>query len=186
MKTTSTSAKNGLHCYNGIQRANDVLREIPLIKDGSVSAAYGAEVIAEAKFIRGVLHMELAKCFRNAPYVDETVTYAAGNFDVPNPGPIWDKIETDFNAAMTALPTTQPNVGRANKYAAEALLAEAYMFDDLTGGKHSYAKAVPLLTDVITSGITSGRCVILHWLLITKTTTMPALTMALKRFSRFR
>src|SRR5579863_9602259 len=27
-------------CYDGIQRANDVLREIPLVKDGSVTAAY--------------------------------------------------------------------------------------------------------------------------------------------------
>jgi len=142
--------------YIGIQRANDAIREIPLVKDGSVSAAYGAEVIAEARFCRGVFHMELAKMFRNAPYVDETVTYAAGNFDVPNPGPIWDKIEADFSAAMTALPNTQPNIGRANHYAAEAMLAYAYMFDDLTGGKHSYAKAIPLLTDVINNGTNSA------------------------------
>ena len=36
--------------YNGIQRANDAIREVALVKDGSVSAAYGAQVIAEAKF----------------------------------------------------------------------------------------------------------------------------------------
>ena len=27
--------------FNGVQRANDVIREIPLVKDGSVSEAYG-------------------------------------------------------------------------------------------------------------------------------------------------
>jgi hypothetical protein len=136
--------------YIGIQRANDAIREIPLVKDGSVSAAYGAEIIAEARFCRGVFHMELAKVFRNAPYVDETVTYAAGNFNVPNPGPIWDKIEADFSAAMAALPKTQSQIGRANSYAAEAMLAYAYMFD------HKYSTAIPLLTDLITNGETSS------------------------------
>src|SRR5216684_5437088 len=53
--------------YNAIQRANDVIREVPLITDGSVSPAYGAEAIAEARFLRGVFHMECAKMWRNAP-----------------------------------------------------------------------------------------------------------------------
>ena len=111
--------------YNGIQRANDAIREVPLITDGSVSADYGAEVIAEARFLRGVFHFDLAKLFRHAPYVDETVTYGAGNFNVPNHdggtlAPIWDKIEADFIAAMTVLPNPQDQIGRANYYAAEA------------------------------------------------------------------
>jgi len=136
--------------YNGIQRANDVIREIPLVKDGSITPAQGAELVAEARFCRGVFHMELAKVFRNAPYVDETITYSAGNFNLPNPGPIWDKIEGDFQAAMTGLPNLQPQIGRANHYAAEALLAYAYMFD------HKYTSAIPLFTDVISTGTNSA------------------------------
>jgi hypothetical protein len=141
--------------YNGIQRANDVIREVPLVKDGSVSAAYGAEAVGEARFLRGVFHMEVAKIFRNVPYVDENVTYGAGNYNVGNPGPIWDKIEADFAAAMgttkgSVLPLTQPQIGRANYYAAEAMLAQAYMFD------HKYALALPLLTDLLTNGETAG------------------------------
>ncbi|HEY1645776.1 MAG TPA: RagB/SusD family nutrient uptake outer membrane protein, partial [Candidatus Saccharimonadales bacterium] len=136
--------------YIGIQRANDVIREIPLVKDGSVTAADATELTAEAKFCRGVFEMELGKMFRNVPYVDETVTYSAGNYNVPNPGPIWDKIEADFTAAMTALPNTQSEVGRANKYAAEAMLAYAYMFD------HKYTEAVTALTDLINNGMTSS------------------------------
>jgi hypothetical protein len=146
-------------CYIGIQRANDAIREIPMVKDGSVTPAYAAEVTAEARFIRGVMHMELAKVFRNVPYVDESVTYVSGNYDVPNPGPIWDKIEADFAFGVTGttpLPKTQPNIGRANYYAAEAMLAYAYMFDNLTSGKHSYAKAIPLLTDIINNGNNSA------------------------------
>ena len=136
--------------YSAVQRANDVIREVPLVKDGSVTADYGAEVIGEARFLRGVFHLDLAKVFRNAPYVSDSITYAAGNYNLGNPGPIWDKIEADFTAAMSVLPKTQPQVGRANYYAAEALLAKAYMFD------HKYSAALPLLTDLINNGTTSG------------------------------
>ncbi len=146
--------------YAGIQRANSVILEVPLA--GSAEAGdIGAQAINEARFLRGVYHFELAKMFQNVPYVDETISYAAGNYNVPNPGPIWDKIEADFLAAMgngtsTGLPKTQPQAGRANYYAAEAFLAKAYMYDNLTGGKHSYAKALPVLTDLITSGVTAS------------------------------
>jgi len=136
--------------YNAVQRSNDVIREIPLIKDGSVSAAYAAEVTAEARFLRGVFHFELAKMFRNVPYVDETITYGAGNYNVPNPGPIWDKIAADFKAAQAGLPKTQGQIGRANSYAAEAFLAKTYLWD------HQYATALPLLNELISSGVTTG------------------------------
>jgi hypothetical protein len=142
--------------YAGIQRANNVIQEVPLVTDGSEAGAVGQQAIAEARFLRGVYHFELAKVFQNVPYVDETITYAAGNYNVGNPGPIWDKIEADFAFAMTLLPKTQPQVGRANYYAAEAFLAKAYMYDNLAGGKHSYAKAIPLLTDLINNGVTAG------------------------------
>jgi hypothetical protein len=155
MNHTVNSSNSFVHdkwglLYDGIQRANDVIRELPLVKDGSITKDYAAEVTAEARFLRGVQEMELAKIWKNVPYVDETVTYEAGNYNVPNPGPIWDKIEADFTAAMAVLPTTQPQVGRANKYAAEAFLAKAYMFD------HKYPEAQKALADLITNGVTSN------------------------------
>ena len=143
--------------YNAVQRANDVIREVPLIKDGSVSASYGAEAIAEAQFLRGVFHFELAKFFRNVPYVNETITYGAGNYNVPNPGPIWSSIEGDFKSAMAVLPKTQSDIGRANYYAAEAFLARAYLWD------HQYATALPLLTDCISNGETAGGAKYALW-----------------------
>jgi starch-binding outer membrane protein, SusD/RagB family len=137
-------------CYNGVQRANDVIRAIPTVTDGSITTAYAAELIAEARFLRGVYHMEAAKLWRNVPYVTDRITYAANNFNVPNSGPVWDSIAADFTAAMAVLPKTQSQVGRANYYAAEAFLAKTYMFS------HQYAKALPLLTDLMTNGQTSS------------------------------
>jgi len=136
--------------YNGVQRANDVIRELPQVKDGSVTPAYAAEVTAEARFLRGIYHLEAAKLWRNVPYVDETVTYGNNNYNVPNPGPIWDKIEADFTAAMSVLPKTQPQVGRCNFYAAEAFLAKVLVYD------HQYSKAMPFLNDLVTNGQTSA------------------------------
>ncbi len=136
--------------YAGIQRANSVILEVPLVKDGSEPAAAGTIAIAEARFLRGIYHFELVKVFGNVPYVDETITYTAGNYNVPNSGPIWSKIEADFQFAMNNLPATQPEAGRANKYAAEAFLAKAYVYD------HQYATALPLLTDCINNGETAS------------------------------
>jgi hypothetical protein len=136
--------------YAGIQRANSVILEVPLVKDGSETAAAGTIAIAEARFLRGIYHFELAKVWGNVPYVDETISYIAGNYNVPNTGPIWSKIEADFKFAFDNLPAQQPEAGRANKYAAEAFLAKAYVYD------HQYATALPLLTDCINNGVTAS------------------------------
>ena len=135
--------------YNGVQRANDAIREIPLVTDGSLTAADAAEVTAEARFLRGVFHFDLAKVFRLVPFENQSVYYNSTTPIPSNTAPIWDSIENDFIAAMAVLPKTQPNIGQANFYAAEAFLAKAYMFD------HKYSTALPLLTDVIQNGTNS-------------------------------
>lgn len=137
-------------CYAGVQRANDVLRLLPTVKDGSITADQQKQFIAEARFLRGFYHLEAAKLWKNVPYVDESVTYAANNYNVPNPGPIWDKIEADFTAAVADLPDTQPQKGRANVWAAKAFLAKTLMFD------HKYPAAYLILKDIIANGKTSS------------------------------
>jgi len=136
--------------FGAVQRANDVIRELALVKDGSVTPAEATEITAEARFLRGFYESELAKLWRNVPYADETITYNNNNYNIGNPGPVWDKIEADLTFAMNNLPATQPQVGRANKYAAEAFLAKAYMFE------HKYSEAKPLLEELIAHGVTSS------------------------------
>ena len=134
----------------GIRYANAVLNQLPLVKDASVSVADAAEITAEARFLKGFYELELAKLWRNVPYVNQAAVYIKGYKDVTNPGPVWDKIEADFAAAAASLPVTQTAVGRPNKYAAEAFEAKALMFD------HKYSQAKTLLTDLINSGVTSS------------------------------
>jgi len=135
-------------CYDGIQRSNEVLRIMRLATD--LTPADTMQISSEARFLRGHYHFELKKIYNMVPYVDETVTYQAGNWRVPNNVDIWAKIEADFQYAFTNLQATAYNgsAGRANKYAAEAFLAKAYMFE------HKYSQALPLLNDLIANGKT--------------------------------
>lgn len=140
--------------YHGVQRANEVLRVMATVKD--ISAADQKTITGEVRFLRGYFHMEARKMWKAPPYVDETITVGAGNVNVPNVDAagnfieIWPKIEADLQFAIDNLPTTQPQRGRANKYAAMAMLAKAYMFQ----GKYGPAKT--LLDQLIASGVTAG------------------------------
>jgi hypothetical protein len=139
--------------YTGIQRANDVIRTVRLSPD--ISPADTTEYVAEARFLRGFYHFEGKKMWNNFPYVDESVSYANGNLNVPNYAngaylDIWPQIEADFTYAMNNLPPTQPNTGRVNKWVAMAFLAKTYMYE------HNYTAAKPLLDQVIASGTTAN------------------------------
>ncbi len=134
--------------YDAIQRCNDVLRTIPLATD--LTADDIKRETAEARFLRAHYHFEAKKMWKNVPYVDESITYAAGNYNAPNTADIWPNIEADLQFAMDNLPETQGSVGRCNKWSAMAYLAKAYMF------QQKYAAAKPLLESVIASGTTTN------------------------------
>jgi hypothetical protein len=139
--------------YTGIQRANDVIRTMR--ESPSIGPADTAEYEAEARFLRGYYHFEGKKIFNNFPYVNELIQYSSNNLDVPNyvGGTyinIWPDIVADLTYAVNNLPPTQPNIGRANKWAAMAFLAKAYMY------QQKYDSALPLLTSIIANGTTAN------------------------------
>ena len=155
IETYAPTASNGYldqlwqQRYDGVQRANETMRVLKLAKD--VTPADVTRITAEARFLRAHYHFDLAKFFGNIPYIDETISYAAGNYMVPNAGvaAALAKIEADLKFAYDNLPETMNGVGRANKWAAAAYLGKVYMFEK------KYAEAKAILTSVITSGKTS-------------------------------
>lgn len=136
--------------YAGVQRANDVLRIMEKVPEGEMTEDNRIQVKAEAIFLRAVYHFEAAKMWRNVPYVDETITFEAGNYNVPNPGPIWEELEADFSFAAENLTPTKAQAGRANSWAAKSFLAKVHMFQD------EFAEAKPLLEDIIANGVTAS------------------------------
>jgi len=125
--------------WDGVGGANQVLKVLPLAKD--ITAADAKQIEGEARFIRAFMHFEGKKAFGNIPYIDEKVvdfkvlnTDASGNAFVN----IWPQIEADFKWGYDNLDETRPQRGRANKWAAAAYLAKAYMFQN----KFTEAKAL--------------------------------------------
>ena len=131
--------------YNGVARTNNVLSLIAQTPD--LPEAQATLFTAEARFLRGHYHFEVKKVFGNVPYVNDSAS--AVNFRVPNDQDIWPMIEADLQFAVDNLPDVMPAVGRANRWAAQALLAKAYMF------QAKYEQALPLLNEIIADGVTA-------------------------------
>lgn len=134
-------------CYAGAQRSNDVLNTLKIAT--GIAAAKATQIEAQAKFLRGFYHFELKKIFNKIIFVDETVNNQ--NLDVNNSTDVWPKIEADVQFAADNLPESWGSeVGRANKWAAKALLAKIYMY------QNKLSTAYPILKDIIANGKTAG------------------------------
>src|SRR5690625_3199596 len=115
-----------------------------------ISESEDQRIRAEARFLRGLYHLDLKMLFDKVPYLDETITYADGNYRVSNEESIWSDIEADFQYAADNLDDTAPNPGNANKWAAKSLLVKTYM------QQAKFTEAQPLLEDIIANGVTSN------------------------------
>jgi len=127
--------------YDGAQRCNDVLRTMR--KVSALTREDTVEFRAEALFLRAFYHFEAKKTWNHIPFVDENITYEAGNYKMSNEVDIWPFIEEDLKYAVDSLPKIQDQIGRANHYSAEALLAKVYLF------QHKYDSAKILLDEII-------------------------------------
>lgn len=131
--------------FEGIERANDVLRLIALVTN--LTENDQKRLSGEARFLRGYYYFELRKIFGKVPFIDENTT----NTLQPNDQDIYPQIESDFNYAAQNLPEIQQGeIGRANSWAAKAFLAKVYLYQ----GKFTDARV--LLAEVIAAGKTSS------------------------------
>lgn len=135
---------------DAVVRCDNVLKILAVLPAGQMTDAEKTEVGAEAKFLRAHFNFQMQRMWNNVPYVDESIDYSKNNYHVPNSGPIWDKIEADFTYAMNNLPSTQSDVGRANKWAAEAYLGKVLLYEK------KYSQAEKLFDDAIANGVTSN------------------------------
>ena len=131
--------------YDGIVRCNSAIRIINKATD--LSEADKKSLLGQARFLRGLYHFEVKKVFNMVPYVDESISYGAGNYFVPNTADIWPNIVADFKFAADNLPATFSQAGRANKWAAKAYQGKALIF------QKKFAEAKPILDDVIANGV---------------------------------
>ncbi|MEA1787450.1 RagB/SusD family nutrient uptake outer membrane protein [Arenibacter sp. GZD96] len=128
--------------YAGVNRANAVIDLISKITEGDFTAKE-----AEARFLKAHYNFELQKIY-GAPAFISVENYSNTEFNQPNPGPIWDEIEADFQFAINNLPTTinASEPGRANAWAAKAYLGKTHLYQG------EWAQALTILKDVIDNG----------------------------------
>lgn len=128
--------------YDGVARANDVIKFAAQIAE--LTDIDKKDYTAQARFLRGIFHFEAKRMWNKVPYVTEATT----TYD--NKADIWPMIEADFKFAYDNLTTTQPLVGKVNKWAAGAQLAKVLMYEK------KFAEAKAIYDVIITQGITSN------------------------------
>lgn len=137
-------------CYNGVARANVVLEALWATQKTALpfAADRATQIEAEAKLLRAWFHFEANKVFENIPYIKTATELGTTPPEmVPNSDPGWAGIEEDLQFAIDNLPITKikNEVGRATKYAAEAIKAHVFM------SQNKFSSAKPLLDDIIAS-----------------------------------
>jgi starch-binding outer membrane protein, SusD/RagB family len=115
--------------YTDISRCNKALAVLNKLTDAQMPLRKTR--IAEARFLRGHWMFILKRLFKYPVYVDETMTndqiLILSNRLHTNEE-LWNLIAADFQYGVDNLPPTQPEVGRANKYAAAAYLAKTRLY----------------------------------------------------------
>ena len=137
-------------CYNGVARANDVLTFLEQTQQGAdpFTEKRALEVEAEAKFLRAWYHFKATRIWENIPYIKTEEEMGVQPNEVTNASPGWDEIENDLQFAIDNLGVEPPNgeVGRANKWAAVAVMAHVDLF------QNELNEAKPLLDEIINNG----------------------------------
>jgi hypothetical protein len=132
---TAVYASNGLldrkwfNLYSSVQRANNAIRRLNAVSVEQVPLKNVR--LGEMRFLRAHYFFELSRLFNQIPYFDENVA-TEDYIKIPNNqftrDQILEKIAGEFSAAADMLPATQPQPGRATKYAAKAYQAKVTLY----------------------------------------------------------
>jgi len=157
--------------FNGIFKANTVLDQLQKNASYVGNAGLATRLAAEAKYLRAFFYFDLVRYFGKLPIVDHPIVASEANALKRSPvADVYKLIISDLQFAMANLPAnytgTFPSyaatdVGRANKWAAEALLAQVYMarsgpkygIEGPGMASNEWNLAMPLLQDIINSGL---------------------------------
>ena len=105
--------------YLGIARVHKAMLAI---KDADVNGKEG--MLGELKTLRAWFYFDLNRLFKSIPYFtedDDPKTVPNGNLSKDE---IYERIKQDLQEAYAAMPETQSQPGRFNKYVAAAVLAK--------------------------------------------------------------
>lgn len=110
--------------YAGINRANFIIAQVPAI---NMDATRRAQIVAEARFMRGMFYAYLGWLWGGVPVITSTTP------DLTSPRSplqkVFQQVEDDLKAGYDGLPARNTLTGRANKYTAAGFLAKLYLYE---------------------------------------------------------
>ena len=129
--------------FAGVQRASFIIAN----KD-NLEFEGKAQIIAEARFLRAYFNFELVKWFGPIPIKPEGQFELGDETSLPRSpvADVYSYIEDDLQKAIADLSVQPPQVGRASKASAQALLGKVFLFQD------KFQPSADQLNEVINSG----------------------------------
>ncbi len=114
-------------CYEGVNRANFLEQNKDNIQFDRKEELYG-----EVYFLRAYYYFELVKFFGDVPLFTKSRLTAgeSGSLERKPVSEVYAQIEADLQNAISVLPASVSQKGRATKYAAHALLGKVFLFQD--------------------------------------------------------
>ncbi len=115
--------------YGGISRANNTIETIDNVVWGDKEGELRNQLLGEAYFMRGLYTLWLTQLFGDVPLITSTTITPEIQKQVSAEEVIYPQILSDFTSGISLMGTTRGHGdGHANKFAAEAFIARAYMF----------------------------------------------------------
>ena len=120
--------------YAGINAANGVIENVPLIED--MDPVLRERIVGEAKFLRAFNYFLLVRLWGGVPIREQQIKGVSEELELPrsSAAEVYELIIRDLKDAEAVLPTREgysafagANTGRATRGAARALLAKAYL-----------------------------------------------------------
>lgn len=151
--TTAVVLTRWKDTYDGIRRANDVIRNV---SEMEIDDKVKNEVISEAKFLRALYYFFLMNHFGGVPIYDETTDYNADYMSLLEPRSTLEQtrafVISDLNDAINSLPAKwdQANYGRATSGAAHALRGKVYLYNK------EYDKAIADFEEIVLDPSSKG------------------------------
>ena len=163
--------------YGGISRANNQIETIDNVVWTDAQKAQRNQLLGEGYFMRGLYYMWLSQMYGDVPLITSTVITDEMQQRVSAEDAIYPQIISDFVSAKNLMKPERANgSGHADKFAAEAFIARAYMFwagfykgvkdlstgsgpaitlveqEGCSGGSLSQADVVAGLKDIVSTG----------------------------------
>ena len=116
--------------YGGISRANNQIETIDNVEwKGGTDNEQRKQLLGEGFFMRGLYYMWLSQLYGDVPLITSTTITEEMQEQVSAEEAIYPQIISDFVSAKNLMKAERANgSGHADKFAAEAFIARAYMF----------------------------------------------------------